>query len=282
MNNISSFQLDLARRKKSKSSKSKSKTLTKEVDFTNKTNLLYMLGGFISHFFGFYKEYKAATAVFSCITDAYPKIEATFKSAFTEVTSKISNTIAKCKNSNPVTFIWDAGADLLKVAGNAVGNALGLKPGDEVEKMAAELEKQQGDCYKSAKDLLGSITKVVGSVKQLVIDVRQCIENYQANKSTKPDYITQVAIDFAKSAATSIASWATGGLTDLGPAIVIVIKFILVCAAADKDFKPEHKYRVLGKYISQLVRLVLKLGAKMRKVKYNYYKRMMKKYQKKL
>jgi hypothetical protein len=280
INNISSFQLDLARRKsKSKKSKSKSKTLTKEVDFTIRENLLNMLGGFVSYFFGFYQEYKTAQGVFSCITDAYPTIESTFKSAFTQITSKLTNTIDKCKTSNPVQLVWDAGADLFRAAGKAIASAVGQQQKDEVDRIADELYAKQGECYLSAKDLLASISAVITSIKELVISVRKCIEDFSANKS-KPSYLSELVINTAKSLATTVTSWATGGISDFVPAILIAIKFILVCASSDAQFLPIHKYRVLGKYLAQIVKLFLKISRRIRRVKYNYYKKKMMKYKK--
>ena len=64
-NSILSTQLE---RRNKKSSRSKSKT--REVNFSDWTNIATMIGGFLSHYFGFYDEFKQAQAAYTCVSSS--------------------------------------------------------------------------------------------------------------------------------------------------------------------------------------------------------------------
>jgi hypothetical protein len=279
VNNIVSFQLNLVRKSKSKSrrARAKAKALAKEVDFTNEVNLLNMLGGLISYFFGFYQQYKTVQAHLFCLTDNWAKIKTAVTEAFRSVSTKLGTVIEKCQNSNPVQFIWNAATDLFSLK-TVFAGATGSQAGDTIDKLAADLFKK-GDCYTAAEVLYKEILKVIETAKTLIDDVKKCIEDFMKNKSKKPDYITQAVIDAAVAVGSKLINFATGGAIDASQAILIAIKFGLVCSYTDAEFLPIHKYRVLGKYLAKLLKLALGIPDT-RRAKYRYYKRMMMKYKK--
>jgi hypothetical protein len=268
LSNILCTQLDIARKSKSKSKSRRSRTKTREVNFSDWTNLTYLLGGFISHYFGFYEEFKNAQATYTCVQTSIPIVQKAATDAFAEITKNLNTVMSTCKQSNPLDFIFGAVRDVLQIKDS------------NIDKLADDLLKNTG-CYNAAKALADTAIGIIKKIKDLIAQFKKCIEDFNKNQSTKPSWITKLMIDTAVKVGTALANLATGGAIDaakVGQAILIMIKFGIVCAYSDKDFAPIHKYRVLGKYLSQLLQLVPGFRRIRRRLKYRIYKHKMMKY----
>jgi hypothetical protein len=76
--------------------KSKSMTKIQALDFSKWENIIALLGGFLSYYFGFYEDYKKAINSFNCISTSAEKFKATLTTSIGKMNSSIGGVTANC------------------------------------------------------------------------------------------------------------------------------------------------------------------------------------------
>ncbi len=132
-------------------------------------------------------------------------------------------------------------------------------------------------CYDSAVALFNTIKEIFKDFSTLISDFQTCMSSTPAGPTNK---YTKAMLDAAAKVVKLLASAAIGGATvaiDIANAVIIIIKFGIICLT---DFSNMlDKYRVLGKYIAQLVKLIPGARRVRRRMMYKMLKYRMKKYQ---
>lgn len=262
-NNILSTEIN-RRNKKS----SKVKTNTREVDFTKWENLVILIGGFISYYFGFYDQFKEAQATFTCANKSIADAQKLITESFTSFATIVVELVRNCTPQNPIEWL-----------GQAIGGI--FTPDEKKLDTLAETLKGVQACATSAGKIITELFNFLKSAKELFDKFQKCMEDEMKNK-TSNSRVTDLMIEAGKKILKTIADVSTGGLSRLvnfAQAVFIAIKFAIVCSKTDSEFKPEHKYRVLGKYLAQIVStLFSNLRRARRRIMYRVLRQRMKKY----
>jgi hypothetical protein len=240
-----------------------SMTKIQQLDFTNWENILSFLGGFLSYFFGFYEEYKNAVNSYTCISTAATSGKALLIKSIGKINDSIGGVTTNCQPKDPI-------GQVLTFVGNVFSS-----DEDKFEKMAKDLNGIK-ICTDSAYALFTTIKGIFNDFSKLLSDFQTCMQGTPSGSSNK---YTDAMIKAAEKTAKLLLTAATGGagaVLDVAGIIIIIIKFGLICL---KDFSNMlDKYRVLGKYVAQMVKLISGVRRVRRRMMYKMLKYRMKKY----